>query len=333
MSESNLRVTLRARPEGAPNRDHFAVAEAPPPEPAPGEVLVRNRFLSLDPYMRGRMDAAKSYAAPVEIGAVMEGQSVGQVVSATVPGWRAGEWVLGGRGWQRFSAVPAAALVRIDADAAPPSAWLGVLGMPGTTAWVGTTIVAPVRPGETFVVSAASGAVGSVAGQIARQMGARVVGIAGGAEKCAHVAGELDFDACVDRRAGDLAGALAEACPDGVDVYFENVGGAVQRAVWPLLNEFGRVAMCGMVAEYNARPPAPGPSLMQVVRKRLSLRGFIVNDHPRAFAEWRAVGARWLREGRLRHREDVVRGLENAPEAFAGMLEGRNFGKLVVEIT
>ena len=333
MSESNLRVTLRARPEGAPGREHFAVAEAPPPEPAPGEVLVRHRFLSLDPYMRGRMDAARSYSAPVEVGAVMEGQSVGQVVSSTVPGWTAGEWVLGGRGWQRFSAVPAAALVRIDADAAPPSAWLGVLGMPGTTAWVGTTAIAPVRPGETFVVSAASGAVGSVAGQVARQMGARVVGIAGGAEKCAFVTGELDFDACVDHRAGSFPEALAEACPDGVDAYFENVGGAVQRAVWPLLNDFARVAMCGMVAEYNARPPAPGPNLMQVVRKRLNLRGFIVSDHPRAFAEWRATGARWLREGRLRYREDVVQGLEKAPDAFAGLLEGRNFGKLVVEVT
>ncbi|MFT8245941.1 NADP-dependent oxidoreductase [Roseomonas sp. BN140053] len=329
---TNPQVLLARRPAGEPVPEDFRLAEAPVPVPGPGEVLVRNRFLSLDPYMRGRMNEAKSYAPPVAIGAVMGGRCVGQVVSSAVEGFAPGQWVAGGEGWQHFSAVPAAALRLLDPDAAPPSAFLGVLGMPGTTAWVGTTEIAPVKPGETFVVSAASGAVGSVAGQIAREMGARVVGIAGGAAKCAFVTAELGFDACLDHRAPGFPEALAAACPDGVDVYFENVGGAVQRAVWPLLNPFARVAVCGLVSEYSAEPPPPGPNLREMMGKRLTLRGFIVGDHPRAAAEWRDTGARWLRDGRLKYREDVVHGLSRAPEAFLGLLAGRNFGKLVVAL-
>ncbi|UFN49879.1 NADP-dependent oxidoreductase [Roseomonas sp. OT10] len=332
MNETNLQIRLARRPEGAPQPGDFSLVETAPPDMAPGEVLVRHRYLSLDPYMRGRMDDAKSYAAAVGLGEVMQGQSVGQVVASTVPGFAPGDWVLGGQGWQRLSAVPAGGLLKLDPEAAPLTAWLGVLGMPGTTAWVGTTRIAVPRPGETFVVSAASGAVGSVAGQIAKRMGARVVGIAGGPEKCAFVTDTLGFDDGVDHRAEDFPARLAAACPEGIDVYFENVGGAVQHAVWPLLRDFGRVAFCGMVAEYNTRPPAPGPSLMQVVRKRLSLRGFIVMDHPDAFAEWRRTGARWLREGALQYREDVVQGLEKAPDAFLGLLGGKNFGKLIVAI-
>jgi len=333
MTETNLRILLRARPEGRVGPEHFEVSEGPLPSPRPGEALLRNRFLSLDPYMRGRMSAAKSYSAPVEIGAVMEGQCVSQVVEDPTGRFQAGDWVLGGFGWQRFSAVAVSGLRKLDPQTGPVTTALGVLGMPGTTAWVGTTELAAPRPGETFVVSAASGAVGSVAGQIAMRMGARVVGIAGGAEKCAFVRDELGFPDCVDHRAADFPERLRAACSSGIDAYFENVGGAVQKAVFPLLNDFGRVAFCGMVAEYNDDSPAPGPNLMQVVRKRLSLRGFIVSDHPRAFADWRSTGGEWVREGSLKYREDVVRGLEGAPEAFMGLLAGKNFGKLVIEVT
>ncbi len=332
MTETNLRVLLAARPGGAATAEHFRIVEEPPPAPRPGEALLRHRFLSLDPYMRGRMNDAKSYAAPVAVGDVMEGQSVAQVVDDPTGRFRAGEWVLGGKGWQRFSAVPVHLLQPIDPDAAPPSAHLGVLGMPGTTAWAGVTEIATPKPGETFVVSAASGAVGSVAGQIARRMGARVVGIAGGAEKCAFVRDELRFDDCVDHRAPDFADRLAAALPNGVDSYFENVGGAVQAAIWPLLNDFARIAFCGMVAEYQG-DTRPGPNLAAVIRKRLTLRGFIVYDFPRAAPTWRATGAAWLRDGTLRYREDLTRGLENAPDAFLGLLAGRNFGKAVVEVT
>lgn len=226
---TNRQFLLAERPKGEPTDATLKLTETPVPTPGPGQMLLRTEYLSLDPYMRGRMNDVKSYAPPVALGAVMEGQSVGQVVSG--PGFEPGTWVLGGRGWQHYCSVPPHLLVPVDAEAAPPSAYLGVLGMPGTTAWVGCTEIAPVKPGETFVVAAASGAVGAVAGQIARRMGARVVGIAGGAEKCAYVRDELGFDACVDHRGEDLPAALAEACPRGIDVYFENVGGAVQRAV------------------------------------------------------------------------------------------------------
>ena len=333
MAENNLRILLRARPEGRVGPEHFEASEAPLPSPRPGEALLRNRFLSLDPYMRGRMSAAKSYSAPVEIGAVMEGQCVSQVKEDPTGRFQPGDWVLGGFGWQRFSAVPVAGLRPLNPGVGPVTTALGVLGMPGTTAWVGTTELARPRPGETFVVSAASGAVGSVAGQIAGRMGARVVGIAGGPEKCAFVRETLGFPECVDHRGEDFPERLRAACPEGIDAYFENVGGAVQKAVFPLLNDFARVAFCGMVAEYNDAQPAPGPNLMQVVRKRLSLRGFIVSDHPRAFNDWRRIGGEWVRDGSLRYREDVVQGLERAPEAFMGLLAGKNFGKLVVEVT
>jgi NADPH-dependent curcumin reductase CurA len=333
MGENNLRILLRARPQGRVGPEHFQMVEEAPPSPRPGQALLRHRFLSLDPYMRGRMSAAKSYAASVEPGQVMEGQSVAQVVEDPTGRFQPGDWVLGGKGWQRFSAAPVAGLQKLDPEAAPVTTALGVLGMPGTTAWVGVTEIAQPKPGETFVVSAASGAVGSVAGQIARRMGARVVGIAGGAAKCAFVRDELGFDECVDHRAPDFPDRLAAACTRGIDSYFENVGGAVQKAVWPLLNDFARIAFCGMVADYESDPPPPGPSLTSVVKKRLLLRGFIVSDHPRAFGTWRQTGSRWLREGGLRYREDIVPGLERAPEAFMGLLAGKNFGKLIVEVT
>ncbi|GAA0588690.1 NADP-dependent oxidoreductase [Craurococcus roseus] len=332
MAETNLQVLLRRRPQGEPTPDDFEIREAPAPEPAEGEVLVRARFLSLDPYMRGRMSDAKSYAKPVEIGAVMEGQTAGEVVASRAPGFAPGDTVLGGFGWQRFSAVPAARLFKVDPDEAPLSASLGVLGMPGLTAWVGLEDIGQPKAGETVVVSAASGAVGQVVGQIAKIRGCRAVGVAGGKAKCDFVTGELGFDACVDHR-GDLKAQLEAACPDGIDVYWENVGGAVQAAVFPRLNDFGRMVMCGMIAEYNDASPRPGPNLMACVRKRLRIQGFIVSDSGwQRYGRFRAEMLGWMRDGRMRWREDVVDGLRAAPQAFIGLLKGANFGKLVVRV-
>ncbi len=330
--DTNLQILLRRRPQGTPTPDDFAIAETPVPQPAEGEVLVRARFLSLDPYMRGRMSDAKSYSKPVEVGAVMEGQTAGEVVASRAPGFAPGDTVLGGFGWQRFSCVQPARLFKVPAENPPLSASLGVLGMPGLTAWVGLEDIGQPKAGETLVVSAASGAVGQVVGQIGRIRGCRVVGIAGGAEKCAFVEDTLGFDACLDHR-GDLRAQLDAACPNGIDVYWENVGGAVQAAVFPLMNDFGRLVMCGMIAEYNDTKPAPGPNLMAVVRKRLRIQGFIVSDSgwPR-YGRFREEMTGWMQAGRMQWREDVVDGLRRAPEAFIGLLAGRNFGKLVVRV-
>lgn len=333
MAETNLQILLRRRPQGEPTPDDFEAREAPAPEPAEGEVLVRARFLSLDPYMRGRMSDAKSYAKPVELGAVMEGQTAGEVVASRAPGFAPGDTVLGGFGWQRFSAVPAERLFKVDPDEAPLSASLGVLGMPGLTAWVGLEDIGQPKQGETVVVSAASGAVGQVVGQIAKIRGCRVVGVAGGKAKGDYVTGELGFDACVDHRGEDLKERLGAACPDGIDVYWENVGGAVQAAVFPRLNDFGRMVMCGMIAEYNDTSPRPGPNLMACVRKRLRIQGFIVSDSGwQRYGRFRSEMLGWMREGRMKWREDVADGLRNAPEAFIGLLKGKNFGKLVVRV-
>lgn len=336
---TNLQILLRRRPQGMPTPDDFEIVETPVPEPAEGEVLVRARYLSLDPYMRGRMSDAKSYAKPVEIGAVMEGQTVGEVVASRAPGFAPGDTVLGGYGWQRFSCVRPERLFKVDPQEAPLSANLGVLGMPGLTAWVGLEDIGQPRPGETLVVSAASGAVGQVVGQIGRIRGCRVVGIAGGPAKCAFVTQELGFDACLDHRGDDLEAQLDAACPQGIDVYWENVGGRVQAAVFPRLNDFGRMVMCGMIAQYNVAPGAdasgapPGPNLGPVVRKRLRIQGFIVSDNGwQRYPEFRRQMLGWIREGRMKWREDVVEGLRNAPEAFIGLLQGRNFGKLVVKV-
>jgi NADPH-dependent curcumin reductase CurA len=333
MAESvNRQILLKSRPEGAPGLGNFDLAQGPMPEPADGEVLMRNRWLSLDPYMRGRMSAVKSYAKSVDVGAPMVGGTVSEIVKSRHPGFATGEIVMGYGGWQDYAISNGAGLRKLDPAAAPVSTALGVLGMPGMTAYVGMLEIGRPKPGETVVVAAASGAVGSVVGQIAKIKGCRAVGIAGGADKCRFVTDVLGFDACVDHRATDFSAALATACPSGIDIYFENVGGAVQQTVWPLLNDFARVPVCGLIAQYNATVPLPGPDMFTVLRKRLTLRGFIVSDFAARQPDFLREAGEWVRGGQLKYREDVVEGLENAPAAFLGMLEGKNFGKMLVKL-
>jgi NADPH-dependent curcumin reductase len=332
MAEMNRQVLLKRRPNGMPVPDDFAIVERPLSDPGEGQVLLRGIYLSLDPYMRGRISGQRSYATPTEIGDVIEGRVVGQVARSRHPDLREGDFASGGYGWQTHSIVDGAALTKLDPAHAPLSTALGVLGMPGLTAYVGLKTIGQPKAGETVVVSAASGAVGGVAGQLARRVGCRAVGIAGGADKCRYVTEELGFDGCVDHRGDDLGGALEAACPKGIDVYFENVGGNVQSAVYPRLNDFGRMIMCGMIAEYNDIAPRPGPSLVTAVRKRLKIQGFIVSDHATLRSEYLAMAAPLVRSGQLKYREDIVEGIDNAPAAFIGLLQGKNFGKLIVKL-
>jgi NADPH-dependent curcumin reductase CurA len=325
-------MVLRRRPSGMPGPEDFALIEQDMPEPGPGEVLTRTIWLSIDPYMRGRLYDRASYAAPVKIGEVMTGESVGEVIASAAPGFAVGDVVVGSRGWQTHSLSRAEHLTRVERDGPPLSTWLGVLGMPGVTAYSGLKDIGQVKAGETLVVSAASGPVGSVAGQLAKRAGARVVGVAGGPEKCLWVQETLGFDDCVDHRGLDVASGLRAACPKGIDVYFENVGGAVQAAAFSLLNPFARVVMCGMVAQYNEATPPPGPNLAFVIGKRVRIEGLIVSDKPERFPEWRALAAPWVKEGSLKYRECVVDGLERAPEALAMVLRGENFGKMLVRV-
>jgi NADPH-dependent curcumin reductase CurA len=326
-------MVLKRRPSAEPSAADFTIVEQPLPAPGPGEVQTRTLFLSIDPYMRGRLSDRASYAAPVQIGEVMTGESLGEVVVSGDPGFAPGDVVVGSRGWQTHALTPAKALVKVDRHGPPLSTWLGVLGMPGVTAYSGMKDIGQVKHGETVVVSAASGAVGSVAGQLAKRAGARVVGIAGGPEKCLWVQEMLGFDDCIDHRGMDLAEGLKAACPNGIDVYFENVGGLAQQAVFARLNPFARVIMCGMVAQYNDQGhPPPGPNLAFVVGKRVRIQGMIVSDKPERFAEWRALAAPWVADGSLRYRETIIDGLENAPEALAQVLAGGNFGKMLVKV-
>ena len=328
----NRRILLKQRPTGMPTLQDFELSEAPVPEPGEGEVLTRTLWMSLDPYMRGRMSDAKSYAKPTGVGEVMTAGTVGEVVTTRHPGFSPGDIVVGQGGWQEWAVLPGALIRKVDPAVAPISTAVGVLGMPGMTAYVGLLDFGRPKAGETVVVSAASGAVGAVVGQIAKIHGCRAVGIAGGAEKCKYVEQELGFDACVDHKAPDLGQRIAAACPKGIDVYFENVGGAVQAALWPLLNDFARIAVCGMIAHYNEPSPPPGPSLFDVLRRKLSVQGFIVSDHARRLPDFLRDMSGWVREGKVKYREDVVEGLEKAPEAFIGLLQGKNFGKLVVRV-
>jgi hypothetical protein len=325
-------VVLRRRPDGEPLPEDFELRQDAVPAPAAGEVVTRTIWLSIDPYMRGRLREQQTYAVAIQIGEVMTGETVGEVIASADPRFAPGDIVVGPRGWQTHCVAPGSQVVKLDRHGAPLSAYLGVLGMPGATAYRGISEICRPQPGETVVVSAASGAVGSVAGQLAKRAGARVVGIAGGAEKCLYVQDSLGFDDCVDHRTMDLRRELAAACPNGIDGYFENVGGTVQAAVFDLLNPFARVAMCGMVSQYNAAQFPPGPNLGFVVGKRVLIQGFIVSDKPEKLAEWRALAAPWVADGSLVYREDVVDGLDSAPEALIGILGGRNFGKLLVRV-
>ncbi len=336
-------IVLAARPNGRPQLSDFRLEEVPLPEPAAGQLLLGVQYLSLDPYMRGRMDDRKSYANPVQLGDVMTGEAVAKVLASKHPDYAEGAIVLAPTGWRTHAlsngrGAYGPSLRKLDPSVAPVTTGLGVLGMPGFTAYGGMRAIGKPQPGETVVVAAASGPVGSLVGQLAKMAGARAVGIAGGVEKCAFVKDELSFDAAVDHRAADFPAQLAAACPNGIDVYFENVGGAIWQAVLPLLNKFARVPVSGLIAQYNGPGGGNGadrlPATMrEVLSKSLTVRGFINYDFAAEYyAEFlREVGA-GIADGRIRYREDIVDGLENAPEAFIGMLDGRNFGKLIIRV-
>lgn len=334
----NRRIVLAQRPEGAPILADFRLEELPAARLEEGEVRLETLFLSLDPYMRGRMSAGPSYAPPVVLGEVMEGGAVSRVMESRYPSLQVGDLVLGSTGWQSHPTVKGTGLTRLDPSMRHPSHALGVLGMPGFTAYMGLLDIGQPKPGETVVVAAATGAVGSVVGQIAGIRGCRVVGIAGGAEKCRYAVEELGFDACLDHHDPDLASKLATACPQGIDVYFENVGGRVFEAVLPLLNTGARIPVCGLISQYNATELPAGPDrtpvlMRTLLTKRIRMQGFIIwQDYGHRIGEFQKAMQGWLKERRIQVREDVVEGLENAPEAFLGLLQGRNFGKLVVRV-
>ena len=330
------RIVLASRPVGEPKPSDFRIEEIPVPAPRPGQVLLRTIWLSLDPYMRGRISDAASYAQPVPIGGVIEAGTVCEVIASNNPAFAKGDIVLARAGWQTHALSDGKGLAKIDPKLAPISTAVGVLGMPGMTAYTGLLDIGRPQPGETVVVAAASGAVGSAVGQIARIKGARAVGIAGGKDKCEFVKNELGFDHCVDHRDPDLAARLKDACPKGIDVYFENVGGAVFDAVFPLLNPFARVPVCGLIAHYNdteAKPPKWAASLMRaILTKRLTVRGFIVSDFAARHADFLRDMSQWVREGKVKYREFVTEGLDTAPAAFMGLLKGANFGKQLVRV-
>ena len=340
-NQFNRQIVLAARPVGAPKDSDFSLIETPVPSPEPGQILVRVIYLSLDPYMRGRLNAGPSYAAPVEIGGVITGRTVSQVVESRLAGYAPGDFVFCDTvGWQEYGLIDAGALGlrKLDPKFAPISTALGVLGMPGFTAWYGLLELGAPKPGETVVVSAATGAVGSLAGQIAKINGCRAVGIAGSPEKCAFAVRELGYDACVSHLGAALPADLREICPKGVDVYFENVGGKVFEAVFPQMNNFSRLVLCGQISGYNALTPPEGPNkaplvMMGMIGKRMRASGFVIGDHRDRFEAFLQEAGGWLREGKIRHREDIAMGLENAVSAFQGLLEGHNFGKQLVQIS
>ena len=338
-AEINRRIVLAERPKGLPDQNTLRLEDAEVPRPAEGQMLLRTTYLSLDPYMRGRMNDAKSYAKPVQIGEVMTGQVVAEVVASNLDGFAPGDHVLAGSGWQDYALSDGTGVLNLGRAPDKPSWALGILGMPGYTAYAGLLKIGEPKPGETVVVAAASGPVGATVGQIARIKGCRVVGVAGGPEKCAHVTGTLGFDACIDHRAEDFADQLAAACPDGIDVYFENVGGKVLYTVLPLLNPFARIPVCGVVSWYNlaAAPDGPdrGPAIMStILRMKVKVQGFIIFDSfPNStYDEFRRDMTKWLADGQVHYKEQIVEGLEAAPEALNDLLVGRNFGKMVVRV-
>jgi NADPH-dependent curcumin reductase CurA len=334
----NQQIVLASRPTGEPSADNFRLETVELPALAEGQVLVKHHYLSLDPYMRGRMNDGKSYAQPQPLDAVMIGGTVGEVVESRHAQFAAGDHVVGMGGWQQYSVVDAAqpgALRKVSTQHVPLSAYLGAVGMPGATAWMGLTQIIEPKAGETVVVSAASGAVGGVVGQLAKARGCRAVGLAGGPEKCAYVVEELGFDACIDYKAHpdlkSLSQALKAACPQGIDGYFENVGGLILDAVMLRMNAFGRIAFCGMISGYNGQPiPMANPSLILV--SRLKLQGFIVSERMDLWPEALKELGMMVASGKLKYRESVAEGLAAAPEAFLGLLKGRNFGKQLVKL-
>jgi len=337
-TRTNRQVLLHAHPVGFPVDADFKMVETPAPEPGAGELLIRTIYLSLDPYMRGRMTPGVSYAKGVERGEVMTAQTVGQVVASRSDRFAEGDFVLSGNGWQEYAVSDGRGVRTLDPAVAPISTAVGVLGMPGMTAYAGLLEVGELKDGDNVVVSAASGAVGAVVGQIAKIKGHRVVGVAGAQKKCDYVTGELGYDACVSHHSDTLVDDLKAACPDGIDLYFENVGGKVFEAVLPLLNNFARVPICGRIANYNQTELPEGPNevprLMGLVLvRRLRIRGFIVWDHAHLQDDFvRDVGG-WIRSGELTYREDIVEGIERAVGAFQGLLRGENFGKLLVRVS
>jgi len=337
-AEKNRQILLASRPHGEPGPDNFKLVETAIPEAGPGQMLLHTVYLSLDPYMRGRMDAGASYVQPVEVGKVMEGSAVCAVVKSNLPPYQAGDIVVAGTGWQEYSLSDGEGVQKVDPALGPISYALGVLGMPGLTAYTGLLNIGKPQPEETLVVAAASGAVGSVVGQIAKVKGCRVIGIAGGEQKCRFVKEELGFDGCLDHRQPNLAERLQAACPNGIDIYFENVGGVVFDAVLPLLNNFARIPVCGLIANYNATELPAGPDrvpllMWNILTKRLTFRGFIVFDYGSQFGDFITDMSGWLRDGQVKYREDITDGLENAPRELIGLLRGENFGKKIIRVS
>ncbi len=332
MAALNKQVLLASRPQGAVTEANFRMVEVPVGKLAPGEVLVRNEWLSLDPYMRGRMSDAKSYAKSTEIGEVMVGQTVGEVVESQDATFKPGDKVLTPLGWQLYGIASAKELTSIDSRQAPASYYLGILGMPGMTAWFGLFEIGQPKPGDTVVVSAASGAVGSVVGQLAKIKGCRAVGIAGGKAKCDYVVNDLGFDACIDYKAGNLLADLREHCPKGVDVNFENVGAVILDTVLRVMNLRSRIVVCGLIAEYSATEPYGYKMLRSVLVNRIRMQGMIVFDWKDRYGEALQGLSGYLAEGKLKYRESIVEGIDNAPKGLIALLKGENFGKQLVKL-
>ncbi|HAT8522185.1 TPA: zinc-binding dehydrogenase [Vibrio vulnificus] len=334
---TNRQIVLASRPVGAPTAENFALTQSDIPTPAQGELLLRSVYLSLDPYMRGRMSDAKSYADPVGINEVMVGGTVCQVEASNHAEFEVGEWVLAYTGWQDYALSNGEGLIKLGKQPSHPSYALGVMGMPGFTAYMGLLDIGQPKEGDTLVVAAATGAVGSMVGQIGKLKGCRVIGIAGGEEKCQFAKDTLGCDECIDHKAADFAEQLAKACHNGIDIYFENVGGKVFDAVMPLLNTGARIPLCGLISQYNATSLPEGPDRMsmlmaQLLIKRIKMQGFIIfDDYGHRYGEFAADMTQWLAQGKIHYREHLVQGLENAPDAFIGLLEGKNFGKMVVQ--
>ncbi|WP_319405481.1 NADP-dependent oxidoreductase [uncultured Desulfosarcina sp.] len=341
MSQSkahNRRIVLAKRPQGAPLPEDFRMENTPVPEPAEGQVLLRTAYLSLDPYMRGRMSDAPSYAEPVKVGEVMVGGTVCRVEASRHPDFKTGEWVLGYSGWQDYTLSDGTGLTRLGQNPQHASYALGILGMPGFTAYMGLLDIGRPKPGETLVVAAATGPVGATVGQIGKLKGCRVVGVAGGSEKCSFAKEVLGFDACLDHHSPDFAHQLGQACAKGIDIYFESVGGKVFDAALPLLNTKARIPVCGLISHYNATRLPDGPDrlallMRAILVKRLKVQGFIIfDDYGHRYDEFAKDMSQWLSTGQIKYREHIVDGLESAPDAFIGMLVGKNFGKLVVRV-